>query len=448
MESKSDVVVVSGYGRGHWLALELKALGLGVILIDVSENIGRLPPDDIEGPLGLFLSDNLPSSFRARLDSEDYTDSVEDGFVLWLKSGPIDVRGSHSAQLLAQNGISADVRNYVEQYDQLSNKQRAEQIKKWKNSAFSEVWFALLAHSLGSPAATEQRDSFEYGRPLPLFAPYEVRRVTRRGAEKSLEALNAAGIQVLMNAKITDIALRGREMLHVEIASSWSGVVGGECFVWALTSEETAHLSSIVAPSESANSKPRFVDSLFPTGVLRSEWIWQRYRFEISGEPILASLPLKFLVIEDEALPWSHANMIWAQKTVTPGLFDIWMRVPTVHRFLRSYHEELAREAMLNLKTRMPGAEIKLSEYPQEYTYDEKVLGPARFQSYNPRAWRKHRPYSFKNVHFDGPECYEMIDWNGQVQYQRSVFEEIKSWKTERDIKNEKLRLKEQEKKR
>jgi len=437
METKSDIVIVSAYGRGHWLAAELKALGLSVVLIDTSENIGRLPPEDIEGPVGLFQSETMPTSFRASLDSEDYADAVEDGFVVWLKNtGPIDVRGSHSAQLLAQNGISADVRNYIEQYDQWTPKQRADQLKKWKNAPFSEIWFALLAHSLASPASTEASEAMEHGRPLPLFAPYSVRRVTRRGAEKSLEALANLGVKVLTNAKITDIAIRGREMLHVEIASSWSGVVGGECFVWALTSEETARFSA------------KFVEDLFASGILRSEWIWQRYRFEISGDTVLPSLPLKFLAIEDECLPWSHANMMWVQKTVTPGLFDVWLRVPAVHRFQRSYHEALAREVAQNLTARLPGSEVKVSEYPQEYTYDELVLGPARVQSYPPRDLRKHRAQSYKNVHFDGPEFYEMMDANGQVQFQRGLFENIKAWKTERDIRLEKQRLKELEKKR
>jgi hypothetical protein len=434
METKSEVVVISGHGRGNWLAAELRGLGLSVVLIDVSEHIGRLPPEDIEGPFGLFQSPMVPSSLHARLDAEDYADTVEDCFVLWLKSGPIDMRGSHSAQLLAQNGISNDVRTYVEQYDQLAAKQRAEYLKKWKNSPFAEVWFALLAHNLAGAVATEARDSFSHGRPLPLFSPLGIRRVTRRGAEKSLAALENAGVKVHAQAKITDISVRGRELLHVEIASSWSGVVNGENFVWALTSAESARFS------------PRFVDDLFANGMIESEWIWQRFRFEIKGDGILASIPNKFLAFEDERLPWSHANMMWVQQTVTPELFDVWLRVPTVHRFQRSYHEELSREVVQNLSARLPGAEVRVSEYPQEYTHDESVLGPARFQSYPPRAWKKHSPHNFRNVHFDGPEFYEMIDWTGQIEFQQGIFEKIKAWKVERDLRLEKLRAREQEK--
>ncbi len=430
MDTRADVVIVSSYGRGNWLAFELRTLGLEVILVDVSESTGRQTPEDVEGPFGYFQATQLTPSQRARLDSEDYADVIEDGFVVWLKSGPIDLRGPQAQELLARHKISAEAKSYVEKYDQLTEKNRSELTRKMNHDTFEKTWFAQLAHSLGCPVAMSANKFLDEGRPLPLFSPYSVRRVSRLGHEKSLTWLQEKGVRVLQKAKISDVALRGAEMLNIEVSSQWSGVLSADQFIWCLTSEETQHFSK------------EFVGDFFSNGVLRPEWVWLRFRFEITGEQLVSTLPVRFLVIEDESLPWSHANMMWVQKTPSSGLFDVWMRAPAVHRFQRSYHEKLATDAAQILSSRLPGAELKINEYPQEHQYDEAVLGPARHQMYSAKSWHKHSVRRFKNIHFDGPELWPMLDWNGQFEFQNKILANLKIWKTDRDLRLEKLRAK------
>ncbi len=434
MDTQFDVVIVSSYGRGNWLAQELTALKMNVGLVDVSEAVGRQTSEDVEGPFGFFESSLISTSQKARLEHEDYADKVEDGFVVWLKSGPIDTRGPQANHLLAQHNIQGDLKDYLEQYDQKTPKQRSEILKTFRQRPFSETWFAQLAHSLGSPVALESVEALTEGRPLPIFSPYSIRRASRMGADKSLAWLEENGVRVFKKAKIADVSTRGREVLNVEVQSEWSGVVGAERFVWALTSEETARLSL------------KFLELFFSSGELKPEWVWSRYRFEIQGEPLLATMPSKFLMFEDECLPWSHANMLWVQKTVTAGTFDVWMRLPAVHRFQRSYHESMSVEAQKMLQSRLPGAEVKVTEYPQEYQYDETLVGPARFQTYDSKQFGRHKTSGLRNVSFDGPELWPMLDWAGQFQHQNEIVTALKAWKVERDLKLEKLRAKELEK--
>ena len=434
MNTQFDVVVVSSYGRGHWFAQELNSLQLKVALIDVSDFVGRQPPEDIEGPFGFFDGPLISPSQKLRLEQEDYSDLVDDGFVVWLKSGPIDTRGIQAPQLLSAHGISGELREYVEQYDQKSEKQRFELLKKLLPQPFVKNWFAQLAHSLGSPVGYSSTEALTHGRPLPLFSSLAIRRVSRMGYEKSLTWLKSKGVEVFKKAKVTDVSVRGGEMQNIEVSSEWSGIMGAEQFVWSLTSEETARLS------------PKVLESLFGSGELKPDWVWARYRFEIRGEPLLASLPSKILVIEDEALPWSHANLLWLQRTVNANVYDVWMRLPVGHRFQKAYHENIVGEALRVLRTRLPGGEVKVSEYPQEYHYDEAIVGPARFQVYDPVKWQKHKPRRLTNVSFDSPELWAMLDWNGQFEYQSQIFSGLKAWKIERDLKIEKQRAKELEK--
>ena len=120
--SANDIVIVSAFGRGHWVAAELVGHGVSVSIVDVSDQLGHWSPEDIEGPFGYFHAANFTLSQKARLDEEDYAELVDDGFVLWLKSGPIDMRGPHSTYLLKKAGIPNEQIDYIGGYDGMTKR--------------------------------------------------------------------------------------------------------------------------------------------------------------------------------------------------------------------------------------------------------------------------------------------------------------------------------------
>lgn len=424
---KPRLVMVSAFGRGNWLATELASLDFDVHLIDVTEGLGRWAPEDWEGPFGYFETDEILQTQRTRLDEEDYSEVVDDGFVLWLKSGPLDLRGSHSQYLLESREVPPEVQEYIASYDRLSEKRKSELKKFMRGCGFNQIWFAALAHTLGCPVVSFDLDAINHGRPLPLFAPALVRRVSRRGSEKSLMWVESKGVKVYQKAKLKDISIFGKNILGIEIESAWSGVLNADQFVLALNSMECQYLSSKIGLQ------------LFSGGPLKPEWVWLRYRLNLQANEVSETLPLKFVLIEDLALPWTHHNLQLIQKTVTREAYDIWVRAPEAMRFQKNYLEELGQKIIETLSSRVPGSTPIMVDMPQDYLYGEQQLGPARFGVYSADRLHKLKRPNLINTHFDSSEQWEMLDWNGQFQHQRKIFYKIKLWKAQYDRKLEKI---------
>lgn len=432
LTAKPSVVLVSAFGRGNWLAAELVSLGLEVHLVDVTDGLGRWAPEDWEGPFGYFQTDEMLQTQRSRLDEEDYSEAIDDGFVLWLKSGPLDLRGSHSQYLLESREVPSEIQEYVANYDRLSEKRRSELKKQMRGRDFKEIWFAALAHAISCPVSSFNRDAINYGRPLPFFAPAFVRRVSRRGSEKSLAWAESRGVKVYQKAKLKDISISGKIVQGVEIESDWSGVINADRYVWALNSLEIQFLNSKIG------------SELFSDGPLKQEWVWLRYRIHLQTPEINETLPLKFVLIEDLALPWTHENLQLIQKTVTREACDVWVRGPEVMRFQKNYLEGLGQKIIEILSSRLPDAAPVIVDMPQDYLYGERQLGPSRFGVYSADKLHKLKKRNLANMYFDSSEQWEILDWNGQFQHQQKIFVSLKFWKQQRDRKLEKLKAREQ----
>jgi hypothetical protein len=427
MSQKYDVVIVSAFGRGEWLASELKRKGLNAHLVDVSENLGRWSPEDAEGPFGLFQSDQLTQTQMARLDEEDASESVDEGFVLWLKSGPIDLRGTHSNYLLEKREIPQEVSEYVRNYSQLETKRKTELTKKIKAMPFYLNWFANFAHSLASPIHKDNTDYFSSGRPLAIFSPLKVRRTTRRGREKLTAWLDNAGVKTYNQAQLKDIFIDKSNVTSLEIQSEWSGVLKTDQLIWQLSSIETARLNKKIS------------DVLYFGESLTPDWVWHRYRIDVQNSEAMQKLPLKMTMVDDLALPWTHANLLCVQKTASQDSLDVWCKTPETHRFQKNYHEQIAASIGELLQSRIPGAKAQILEYPQDYNYDEEKLGPARHVVYSAEKAAKLNRNKLANIHYDTPEVWRAIDWNGVFQRQTFIIDAIEKWKIATDKKIEKM---------
>ena len=90
-QSLGDVIIVSIFGRGDWLASEMSRAGFQVQLVDVSPSMGRWAPEDWEGPFGFFHSADLNETQVAQLFEGESVVKIPSGFCLWTDEGPLNL---------------------------------------------------------------------------------------------------------------------------------------------------------------------------------------------------------------------------------------------------------------------------------------------------------------------------------------------------------------------
>lgn len=421
----SDIVVVSAFGRGNWLAAELASLGMSVTLVETSEQFGRWTPEDWEGPFGYFHTDKLLASQRARLIEEDDADDLPEGLTIWLKNGPIDFRSPLSPHLLSESGVSSKALRFLSDYDSMTPDQIALLGTELARQPFSQSWLVHLAYQLASHVYRDNAHGMSYGRPLPFFSPWLVRRVSRKGAGHSLDWVMSKGVRIYSGAGVIDISADGTLINSIEIQSSWSGAVLGRQFVWMMSGEETQMLSK------------RIADFLYPKGILKSTWSWIRYRVKLAKGRYLDNIPGKFILIGDLFAPWTHANLLIVQRTVQSEDLDVWIRIPSQHRFQRAYLEQKGDEILELLRERIPGCAATINDRPQDYLYEYQELGPSRFPIYREEDIRELRRAQFSNLIYSGVEDWTLLEWSSILRDQIEVVNKLHQWKRNLDSKSE-----------
>ncbi len=419
MSQKYDVALISIYGRANWLAAELAEKGKSVVLIDVSQLFGHWAPEDWEGPFGFFHADTLKASQKERLSEDDYHEAVDEGFVLWLSSGPIELKGSLSAHWLSDfenQGVNVQHVSGVNNKTELQVSESAQQLQK---EEFQHSWFAHLSHQMASNVFLDNNESVRRGRPLNLFSPYYIRRVSRRGLEQSLNWCKTKGVTVISGAKVVDMQVDKKSVSALEVESAHSEVIDADNFIWMLSSDESQRFSK------------KITETLYPNGAVESQWAWVRYRLKLSKTLATESLPLKFVIIDDLELTWAYENMCLVQKTVQEDSLDVWVRIPTQHRFQKSYLENLSSFICKLIHKKVPESYPEVVDMPQDYHYNYEALGPPRFPVYDREELKTFKPSIFNNVYYDGPEFWVNMDWVGQFQRQERILKSLSEHKGE-----------------
>ncbi len=413
MELTTQVGIVSVFGRGHWQAAALAQAKIPVTLIEVSSQMGDWSPEDCEGPFGFFEFQDLQWQ---RLQADEEIQTVAGGCTLWLKSGPVEMRGPTTAYRLQQLQVPDSVSQYIQ------NPLGSKAIDILKGLSFRETWLAHWAHGFSSAVDTL---SVEAGREMfkrNLFLPFHVRQSTSQGLEKSLRWCESLGVKVIREAGIVDLGFNEKKSLgSLEIQRDKTGLFRAEQFVFCLTAEESAMLGVKVQTS------------LFGSQVKEPEWAWVRYEFEFQGEEEGArasrdQISAHCVVIEDPMLPWSHENMMIMQRRKAADQFDIWIKIPNSQRFHSQYLQERAEKMKAFLEERMPDNRAVLLKLPREAGSTFQKLGPTRNPVFSRalRQWRKN--FQEGNVSFDSPEFWKSLSWEGQYEHQQKIFQNLKAW--------------------
>lgn len=429
MELGSPVILVSAFGRGHWLAAALAAEGIKTTLVDVSSKLGVWPSEDVEGPFGFFRNEKITELQMERLYSDDPFEEVPNGFTVWFKDRPLEFKGPLTKFNLEQLPLSSHIKDFFSGAGSLKSTRAL--YKNQETIPFEQSWLLHLAHQWAGTTYQPSARGSQKGEPLPLFSSFLVRQATRNGLEKSLTWLTSKGVEVLKPHQLMDASFGGsKSVTGLEFSGEKQGLFRLEQLVWLLSSEETYFLNE------------RLGKYFFPEGPLEPEWCWVRYRVGLNACFERDRLPLHCVVMDDLYSPWTHENMMVLQRTSLPDQFDVWMRIPTVQRFNKEYLTARSEKMIQILKSRMVKSEPQVLSYPQEYYYTYAQLGASRFPVFGDFQDSRRGKSLFRNLYLDGPEIWPHYAIGARFEQHALIRDRISTWWKEKLLKEQKEKRK------
>ncbi|MBX2986414.1 MAG: hypothetical protein KF802_00825 [Bdellovibrionaceae bacterium] len=410
MEMKThDVLVVSAFGRGHWLAAELHQQRMKVLLLDVTAKLGVWPAEDSEGPFGVFRLERYSPSFQARLAHDDQIEEIESGFTIWPPEGVMEFKGPLTRFHWMRQGFP---REWLEQ---LGRGETPSDVRR--DADLMSVWPLALAHQLAATRYRPAASALQSRRALPLTANFGLRFATRQGLSKNLQWLADQGVECSDRTEILDLSFRGRgEVSGAELSGARSGLVHFDQMIWTLTGAETAFLSEKLA------------GHLYPGGFTAPSWCWLRYRLTVQSCPEVQRLPLQVVMVDDLESPWTHQNLMIVQKTPSEERLDVWVRLPAIQRFNRDYLAEYGRRILKTFAKRLPTSNPEIQSLPQEASYTSQELGEPRLPLWEAGSHPERGRRKASNLHFESPENRETHGIDEEFDHQSLLRDRLVRW--------------------
>ncbi len=431
MEMGSPVIIISAFGRGHWLAAALVQEGIKTTLVDVTAKLGVWPVEDAIGPFGFFRTDGLAETKLERLYAEDAFQECSNGFTIWAQEGPLEFKGPLTKFKIEKLSLSSHVREFF--LGETSSKQSRALYKNIETLSFDQSWLLHLSHQLASTTYASNALGASVGDSLPLFSSFLLRQPSRNSLERSFEWLKSKGVDVLQPHQIVDASFgSGKVITGLELSGENQGLFRLDQIVWMLSSEESYFLNE------------RLARYFYPEGPLEPDWCWVRYRLSLQGCFERDHLPLHTVVIQDIQSPWVHENLMVLQRTSLADQFDVWIRIPNVQRFNKDYLTTRSELIKKNLSGRMPLSAPEILSFPQEYYYTYAQLGPSRFPVFSNMQSSRRGKSLYRNLYLDGPEIWANYSYGVFYDQHELIRSRISSWWKEKLLKEQKENRREQ----
>lgn len=404
MNKVRDIVIVSAFDRGSWLALELSKKFENVCIIDVSDSLGRWTPEDWEGPFGYFHTQYQEnSSFAVWAEGESVRQSRK-GISFWLKEGPLELKGPLYKFKRQKLEISEYLEDYITNFKETDKNTLKSKQESILNTEFKSTWLAHMSHQLAGNVWRENYDAISPTPPLPLFSKHSFKTPSHSSRIDRLTKLSDMGVEVWKNSKILDLIVEKKDFQGIEVKSGGaSAIIQSKNWIWMLSSEESQWLNSSMT------------DVLFNSAVLEPEWVWVRYRLKWEKNLAIQSIPSQFIFIKNLNLPWGHENLVYCNQGIRDNEWDCWIRIPRRERFRKDYLEMTKNKLVNEFYKRVPTLKLASEEFPQEYKYSYDELGPARFPIFNGNDFKKLIRNDFDNLIWDGPEKWNRLDVIGML---------------------------------
>ena len=321
---KFQVLVVSAWERGFWIARRFWKMGLKVAVWDVSE---CFPAgfSHREGPFDFFMPQGFSHADKTAL----LCSSVQDrGFVLLSPDGPVEFNGPLTGFLFSKNfppwiTYLNDVlcSGYVERPDQLVNKNHGD-----RNRLF-------------------------------LFSDYVLKEFSRKAYEQEIEKLQAEGMSYFTGR---DLALTFKPDQFLFL-SSGQKLAGAENLVWCLSGPETRLYFAEYAPELFSQNAPDPV------------WYWQPFLLRREDFHIPESFPSRLLLLPErikEKAPFFNQSDLMVLKQVSRTFLELWVLLPREAQGRSQILKEHLLQSIKKMSALWPHAQKKTSPFPQPLEKD------------------------------------------------------------------------------
>ena len=408
-----DVVIVSNWGRGAWLAHQLQQKAFRTTVFDVSALQPVLSSAEREGPFGVFLPSHLSDLQKHYLCGDNFY-SIQQGFSVFTSQGPVEFRGplnnffmetwkdfqfSHS--ILNPEGLSSLSRGHV--FANLAEAlplEKGKKLREFSNrisipSSFSEDrfgfsdrkkarkvkgsiesnWLLCLAKEFAN-SYLEQSEPLHY-KFSPLFSDYVLRESSQRYFSDLKYSLQKEGVEWI-DVPSTDLSspsncLKDFEFKKTHVEFKWNEEIQKSRFlIWTLSGPETLQCFS--------NS----LSVLFP------KWeppvkIWRRFSLFWDQGTFAKVIPLLLLILPEyirrdtvlsgqEHIQNGEEAFLSLKHNPAAAKMDLWMLCPYVERFNESILSSYLEAALDRLNRLFPDFAIKGYLPEQEICHDYFVL--------------------------------------------------------------------------
>ncbi len=412
------ISILSSFGSGDWLALQLRERGFTVYFYDFSHLLGQWTPEDWEGPFGLLRDKSVNPSQVSHFFEGESVEESERGFCFWLPEGPLELKGPLYRYSKNSRLIHPDVEHYLRNAAHVSVEEKRHLQVEVDSLPYRSAWPVYFSHQFASNSYGENCDAITANNShVSLFSSFFYRSPSRRGLADAFQKLIDQGVHCFQNFTWKKLHVVRKKIEKIEIEVRQQAQL-----------QECDQVISFLSMADW-----QFIDSeakkeIFGDFEIVPAWYWSRFRFELSPEELLSELPVHCVSILDLELPWAYDNMAVLIKNYRQSEMDIWIRYPHRSRFDKMAIEAIEEKLKIFLQNKFPDSEIKKLQFPQEYKYDFSQLGPVRFPVYFLKDIKPFPKPQIRNFHFAGVESRSRLDILSIWEEELRLLEKSRKW--------------------
>lgn len=381
------IAILSLNQRGFWLANELAHMNaktnsnfqFDVSLFNLNFKRKSIVYDEIEGPFGGFLTENLEQGFIDLFQHEEPFQIQSQGLTLWNERGPLEARSpffEKRKEIMNPYGFRL--------FEQFAATTSENQVKLADISRAAKYRFFTRSYSINS-------------------------------AERIRLKLIEEKIKVYEKTDMVDIQIPTgfkTGQTQIEFSGEIRGVENFDFVIWCMTSEEIKHFYPKIYEKLSG-TWPRKTMNVLDNRDEHILYYWVPFTFKCDKTPELSALPDHFILARDTEMLVNSENLFVVKKSVLEGFYQIWSMIPSSQLMRIEYFEQKARLI-----------EELMAEKNKKLNFQLHAL-PKRNESYDPGVFPVYKDLSAFSYEIRGNYYHSAEHWNSYLA--NDQFENMKN---------------------